>query len=295
MIKKVYPWLLAFRFKTLTAAIVPVMVGTSLSMATGYFYSWHITIFALISAFSIQIATNLLNDAIDFKKGADTEKRVGPKRVTQSGLLSEKQVWLMGLFFLLLACAFGLPLVLRGGVGIVILGLISLFLAYGYTGGPFPLAYLGLGDLFVILFFGLFAVGGTFYLHSLELTNAALIAGVQIGFLSTVLIAINNLRDSQTDAKVNKKTLAVRFGDRFVKIEIGILILGIYGLNLYYYFVLERDWALLSFFALPVALLLLKMVFQNMDFERERLNKALGVAALHKMLFGVLISVGLLL
>ena len=136
MLSKVYPWLLAFRFKTLTAALVPVMVATALCMKTQLFFENWVSLYALFSAFSIQIATNLLNDAIDFKKGADTETRLGPQRVTQSGLLSEKQVWLMGLLFLAIAVVFGFPLVLRGGLPIVLLGLCSLFLAYGYTGGP---------------------------------------------------------------------------------------------------------------------------------------------------------------
>ncbi|MCJ8277580.1 MAG: 1,4-dihydroxy-2-naphthoate polyprenyltransferase [Bdellovibrionales bacterium] len=290
---KIYPWLLAFRFKTLTAAVVPVLVATCLAIATEHFYSWNITIYALLGAFCIQIATNLLNDAIDFKKGADTEERLGPQRVTQSGLLSEKQVWAMGLFFLVLACVFGLPLVMRGGVGIISLGLVSLFLAYGYTGGPFPLAYLGLGDLFVILFFGLFAVGGTFYLHSLLLTNVMLMAGLQIGFLSTTLIAINNLRDSETDVDVNKRTLAVRFGDQFVRFEIAALFVGVYAISFYYLENIEKPMTALSFLAIPLAAYIVYFVFVQKD--KKKLNKALGLAALHQMLFGILLSVGLIL
>lgn len=289
----VYSWLLAFRFKTLTAAVVPVLVATCLALAVGQFHGWWVSICALLGAFAIQIATNLLNDAIDFKKGADTEHRLGPQRVTQSGLLTEKQVFFMGLFFLLLAVGFGFPLVLRGGFPIIGLGLVSLFLAYGYTGGPFPLAYLGLGDLFVVLFFGLFAVGGTYYLQSLEMTDLALVAGLQVGCLSTVLIAINNLRDSQTDVLVHKKTLAVRFGDNFVRFEIVVLMILIYGLSFYYFLFLQKPWTLLSFLTLPLALILCKIIFKT-D-EKKKLNKALGLAALHQMAFGVLLSIGLLL
>ena len=288
-----YSWLLAFRFKTLTAAVVPVVVATCLALSLNHFYEWWVSLCALFGAFSIQIATNLLNDAIDFKKGADTEHRLGPQRVTQRGLLSEKQVFYMGLFFLLLAVGFGLPLVMRGGMPIVGLGMISLFLAYGYTGGPFPLAYLGLGDLFVVLFFGLFAVGGTYYLHGLDLHVSTVVAGLQIGFLSTVLIAINNLRDSETDKTVGKKTLAVRFGDRFVKYEIVVLLISIYALNFYYSFMLYSTWIFLSFLALPLAVYIVRLIFKCEN--KKGLNKALGLAALHQMLFGLLLALGLVI
>lgn len=293
MLAKVYPWLLAFRFKTLTAALVPVMVATALCISSGLFSAWWVSAYALLGAFCIQIATNLLNDAIDFKKGADTEERLGPQRVTQSGLLSDKQVWAMGILFLVLACVFGFPLVMRGGFPIVALGLVSLFLAYGYTGGPFPLAYLGLGDLFVILFFGLFAVVGTAYLQSLEVTLPMIIAGLQIGFLSTVLIAVNNLRDSETDKGVNKKTLAVRFGDGFVKAEIVVLMALTYFLNLYYLVALKEVHILITFLLLPLAGLIIGMVYSIKD--KAKLNRVLALSALHQLLFSLLFSIGLVM
>ncbi len=291
--RKLYPWLLAFRLKTLTAALVPVMVATALCLSLNLFFDWWVSLYALLGAFCIQIATNLFNDAIDFKTGADCEKRIGPQRVTQTGLLSEKQVWFIGFAFLGLACVFGMPLVLRGGAPIVILGLLSLFLAYGYTGGPFPLAYLGLGDLFVVLFFGLFAVAGTAYLHALHVNGAMVVAGLQIGFLSTVLIAINNLRDSETDVLVHKRTLAVRFGDGFVKIEIALLCLLTYALNFYYLVALEKLYVLISFAISPLAVFLVGFVFAIED--KKHLNKALGLAALHQLLFSILFSIGLVM
>lgn len=292
MLAKIYPWLLAFRFKTLIAAFVPVLVGTSLSHSMGGLSDYHWSLYALLGAFCIQIATNLLNDAIDFRKGADSEERVGPQRVTQSGLLTEKKVWAMGLLFLFLALMFGVPLVLRGGWPFVLLGVCSLFLAYGYTGGPFPLAYLGLGDLFVVLFFGLFAVGGTYYLQTLDFTLPALMAGLQVGFLSTVLIAVNNLRDSETDVKVNKKTLAVRFGDRFVKGEIALLVATSYLINLYYVVALKKVHILISFASLPLGVFIVGLVYFVQD--KKHLNKVLGLAALHQLVFALLFSVGLI-
>lgn len=293
MFRKIYPWLLAFRFKTLTAALVPVMVATAYCYSQQILFDVSLSIYALLSAFCIQIATNLLNDAIDFAKGADTEDRVGPQRVTQSGLLSAKSVWLMGLSFLALATVLALPLVLRGGLPIVGLGVVSLFMAYSYTGGPFPLAYLGLGDLFVILFFGLFAVVGTSYIQSLQVTLPMIIAGLQVGFLSTILIAINNLRDSETDKAVGKKTLAVRFGDGFVKMEIVVLTVMTYFLSLYYLVGLGKIQTLITFLICPLAVFIIGFVYSVTD--KRNLNKALALSALHQLLFAILLSIGFVL
>jgi 1,4-dihydroxy-2-naphthoate polyprenyltransferase len=290
---RIYPWLLAIRLKTLTAAFVPILVATSLCAALGLEYHMWVSGYALLSAFCIQIATNLLNDAIDYKKGADTESRIGPQRVTQSGLLTEKRVFQLGLFFLVLAMLFAIPLVLRGGWPIVGLGLVSLFLAYGYTGGPFPLAYLGLGDLFVILFFGLFAVVGTAYLHCLDFHWAFVFAGLQVGFLSTILIAINNLRDSESDVKANKMTLAVRLGDTFVRIEILGLTLLTYLINLYYLVALGKMYPLITCSLLPLGGLVVGACFLITD--KKQLNKVLALSALHQLLFSILLSLGLML
>ncbi len=294
MVQLIYSWLLAFRFKTLTAAFVPVLVATGLVYKIqGDTIQWWVSLYALGAAFCIQIATNLFNDAIDFKKGADDETRIGPKRVTQSGLLKASQVWMMALLFVGLALFLGYFLVLRGGFPIVLLGLISLFMAYGYTGGPFPLAYLGLGDLFVILFFGLFAVCGTYFLHMLEVNTASVVAGVQMGFLSTTLIAINNLRDSGGDAKVNKRTLAVRFGDNLVKWEIFALIAITYLLNLFFLVAYNQLYVLLTYVLLPLGGLLVGFVFSVTD--KTHLNKALGLAALHQVLFAIIFTLGIVL
>jgi 1,4-dihydroxy-2-naphthoate octaprenyltransferase len=213
--------------------------------------------------------------------------------VTQSGLLKETQVWGMALIFVAFALFFGYFLVVQGGWPIVVLGLLSLFLAYGYTGGPYPLAYLGLGDLFVILFFGLFAVVGTFYLHTLEVNGAALVAGIQMGFLSTTLIAINNLRDSEGDSIVGKKTLAVRFGDLFVKWEVLLLVALSYLLNLYFLVAYNKLYVLLTFALLPLAGFLVGFVFSVK--KKMHLNKALGLAALHQVLFALVFTLGVIL
>jgi 1,4-dihydroxy-2-naphthoate octaprenyltransferase len=207
--------ILAARPKTLPAAVVPVWAGCVLAWKlTGSFDAW-LAFFTLAGAICIQIATNFFNDAIDAGKGADTEKRLGPMRVTSSGLMSRRAVMGWAGAFLLLAFGCGVPLFLARGWPMLAIGVPSLFLAYGYTGGPWPLAYRGLGEAFVILFFGFVAVCGTVFVQTGMWPKEAFLLGGQIGLLSTVLISINNLRDREEDATTGKRTLAVRFGRNF--------------------------------------------------------------------------------
>lgn len=212
--------ILAARPKTLPAAVVPVWAGCVLAWKlTGSFDAW-LAFFTLAGAMCIQIATNFFNDAIDAGKGADTEKRLGPVRVTSSGLMSRRAVMVWAAAFLLLAFGCGVPLFLARGWPMLAIGLPSLFLAYGYTGGPWPLAYRGLGEAFVILFFGFVAVCGTVFVQTGMWPKEAFLLGGQIGLLSAVLISINNLRDREEDATTGKRTLAVRFGRNFAIVTI---------------------------------------------------------------------------
>lgn len=226
------PLLLAARPKTLPAAIVPVWVGCALAWQATSSFSLALALATVGSAICIQIATNFFNDAIDDAKGADTAARLGPTRVTASGLLSRKAVYLLATIFLVLAALCAVPLIAERGWVILAIGLPSLFLAYGYTGGPFPLAYLGLGEIFVVLFFGLIAVTGTVFVQTgLFLPQAAWL-GLTVGSLSAVLITINNLRDIAEDTESNKKTLAVRWGfekaSNLIRIEYLIAIVAFY-------------------------------------------------------------------
>jgi 1,4-dihydroxy-2-naphthoate polyprenyltransferase len=284
-------WLLAFRPKTLTAAVVPVVVGTAIVYSSGATIHWWISIYALLASVFIQIATNLLNDAIDFKKGADTHERLGPMRVTQSGLIPHRKVMVAGFLFLILALGFGVPLVVQGGWPIVAIGVAAIFLAYGYTGGPFPLAYLGLGDVFVFIFFGLIAVGGVVYLQTGAVTVEAVVAGVQVGLLSTVLIAINNLRDIAQDRLANKRTLAVRFGERFVRVEVMSLIVMSLGLGTFW--LVRSEWVagLLPLLLIPVALKLVGGVWRVSP--SAEFNVFLAQSAKLHLGFGVLFALGL--
>lgn len=206
------PILLAARPKTLPAAIVPVWVGSVLAWKLTGLFSLTLALATVASAICIQIATNFFNDAIDDAKGADTSARLGPTRVTASGLLSRKTVYLLATGFLVAASLFAWPLITTHGWPILAIGIPSLLLAYGYTGGPFPLAYLGLGEIFVILFFGLVAVVGTVFVQTGRMMSEAIWLGLTVGGLSAVLITINNLRDIEEDTLSNKRTLAVRWG-----------------------------------------------------------------------------------
>ena len=284
-------WLLALRPKTLTAAIVPVVVATALVKAEGHQVLWWISICALLSSAFIQIGTNFINDALDFKKGADTEKRIGPKRVTQSGLLTHKQVMNGGIACFFIAMVLGIPLVVHGGWPIVAIGLVSLVLGYAYTGGPFPLAYVGLGDLFVILFFGLVAVMGTFFLHTGTLSAGAAIAGLQVGCLATVLIAVNNMRDAPQDALVGKKTLAVRLGLDFARCEIFVLVVLPFVLGFYWYAQGIPYALLMPAISIPFARRVVSGVFTHQP--SPIFNQFLAMSAGLQILFGFTLAIAL--
>lgn len=212
-------WVLASRPKTLFAAVAPVLLGSALAFSQSK-GNLPAALAALFGAICIQIATNLANDYWDAKKGADTADRLGPLRVTASGLLKPRTVFLGMVFFFLLATAAGVFLTLRAGWPVVAIGLASILFGILYTAGPFSLAYLGLGEVFTFLFFGLVATAGTYFVQTLSYSLDAVLLGVMPGCYSVVLIALNNLRDRATDQQVNKKTLAVRFGEKFARIEI---------------------------------------------------------------------------
>ncbi|MBJ07241.1 MAG: 1,4-dihydroxy-2-naphthoate octaprenyltransferase [Verrucomicrobiaceae bacterium] len=224
-------YLLATRPKTLPAAIVPVWVGCALAWKMTGGIDPRLALFTVLSALCIQVATNLFNDVIDDQKGADTAGRLGPQRVTGSGLLSRRAVYLGAFVFIGLACVCSVPLIEARGWTIIAIGIPSLYLAYGYTGGPFPLAYLGLGEVFVVLFFGLVAVGGTFFVQTGMWSWPAGALGLQVGMLSAVLIAINNLRDVEEDRRSGKKTLAVRFGSTSLGVLNWIFVTGAFLLG----------------------------------------------------------------
>lgn len=285
-------WILAARPKTLSAAIVPVMMAAALAAHEPAGITWLYFWCALVGAVLIQIATNFVNDALDFRKGADTGERLGPLRVTQAGLISAEGVMRAAAVCLFLAALCGVPLIYRGGWPLLIVGLLSMAMAYGYTGGPYPLAYHGLGELFVILFFGLIAVGGTFYVLSLQLTRSALLAGFAAGALATVLIVINNLRDVESDRKSAKQTLAVRFGARFARSEVALFALAPFVAVAVMAWMRSQWWLLLVCLALPLAIAVIVRVWRSHGTE---LNRCLAMAGGLQWAFGVLFVIGCLI
>ncbi len=216
-------WIQAIRPKTLFAAVAPVLMGTALAFSdsAGYLPA---ALAALIGAVCIQIATNLANDYWDAKKGADTGDRLGPVRVTASGLLKPRAVFVGMVVFFAIATLAGVFLTFRAGWPVVAIGLLSIAFGILYTAGPFSLAYIGLGDVFSFLFFGLVATAGTYFVQSLEVSKTALLLGCIPGCYSVVLLALNNLRDRESDERAGKKTLAVRFGRRFAVIEVVVFL-----------------------------------------------------------------------
>jgi 1,4-dihydroxy-2-naphthoate polyprenyltransferase len=217
-------WLQAIRPKTLIISISPVFIGITMALSDGFF-NLTTLLFTFICAMGIQIGTNLANDYFDYVKGSDTSESKGPMKVTQAGLVSHAKMKkaIICTFSFTFLC--GLYLVWQGGFAIAILLLLSIFFGIIYTAGPFPLAYLGLGDIFVFIFFGPIAVAGTYYLQTHTLSTDCLIAGIGPGALATAVLAVCNLRDIEEDRLVHKKTLAVRFGKTFAKFEFLSLIL----------------------------------------------------------------------
>ena len=217
-------WLAATRPRTLPAAAVPVLMGSALA--------WHNDAFHLLAALAafagamlIQIGTNFANDYFDFKKGTDREDRLGPTRATAAGLVSANAMKFAFIAVFALAALVGIYLVYRGGLPILGIGVLSILFGILYTGGPFPLGYLGLGEIFVLIFFGPVAVAGTEYVQSLTFSPEAAWLGVAPGLLSSAILVVNNLRDVDTDRVSGKNTLAVRFGKTFARCEYTLFVL----------------------------------------------------------------------
>jgi 1,4-dihydroxy-2-naphthoate octaprenyltransferase len=211
-------WLAATRPRTLPAAVAPVLVGSALAWRDGKFDGAAAGL-CLAFAVLVQIGTNFANDYYDFVNGADTAARVGPRRAVASGLIAPATM--KGAMWAVFAAAFlsGLALVAWGGPWLIAVGVASILCGVAYTGGPFPLGYHGLGDLFVFLFFGLVAVGATYFVQAGTVTADAWLAAVPIGLLAANILVVNNYRDVETDRVAGKRTLVVRFGRRFARAQ----------------------------------------------------------------------------
>ena len=286
-------WLLAIRPKTLPAGIAPVLMGTAMAFGDGIGHVPTAPV-CLLTALLLQIGTNLANDYYDFQKGADTRERVGPTRVTQSGLIPPGQVKAAFIGVFALAALASAWLVLRGGWPIAVLASLAILSGIFYTAGRYPLGYLGLGDILVFIFFGPVAVAGTYYVQSLELNSAVIFSGFGPGLMSVAILTVNNLRDLDSDRASGKKTLAVRFGRGFALSEYLFCVLGACVVPVFIYmFIDDHLLILLSAAVILAAVPTIKTILTRT--EGVALNAALTATARLLLIYSVLFAAGWLL
>jgi len=280
-------WAAASRPKTLPAAAAPVLVGVALAVGAGAFHALAAAC-ALLGALLIQVGTNYANDYQDFLKGADTDARRGPLRITQAGLASPEAVKRATIIAFGLAVVAGLYLIWRGGWPVLAIGVLSILFGALYTGGRYSLAYLGIADAFVLVFFGPVAVAGTFYVQALTVTPEAIIAGLGPGFLATAILLANNIRDVREDRRANKKTLVVRLGRKagvalyaFCFAAAAAVPVGLWR------WTGERPWAMAAALVLPLGLRLAATLRASEDYAvvGPVLGKTAGALLLYSLLF----------
>jgi len=284
-------WILAIRPRTLPAAAAGVVMGSALAWRDGFF-QLNAALACLLTALLLQIGSNLANDVFDFERGTDTPERLGPVRVTQAELLTPSQVKYGMAVVFGLAALFGSYLAWLGGWPIIVIGIAAILSAIAYTGGPFPLGYYGLGDLFVFLFFGLASVAGTYYVQTGFVSAAAWWMTVPPGLIITAILVVNNLRDIENDRKAGKHTLAVSLGERATKVQYLLCLLVAYLVLPFVASMGVIPWSsLLAWLSLPFAIQATRLVFT----QRGRpLNVALGRTGQAALFFSVLFWIGLL-
>ncbi|MCH8548661.1 MAG: 1,4-dihydroxy-2-naphthoate polyprenyltransferase [Balneolaceae bacterium] len=286
-------WIQAARPQTLAAALVPIMVGASIA-AENQLFRWDTTFVALFCAFAIQIGTNFANDYFDHVKGADTPDRIGFERATAMGYISpgamlNATILTMGIAFLA-----GLYLVWIGGWVILVIGILSLLFGVLYTGGPYPLGYNGLGDIFVFIFFGIVAVMGTYYVNALEWSAYSFWASLPVGALCVNILVVNNLRDVDQDRIAGKRTLGVLLGESALKLEYLLMLLLSYTVPILFFLSFNYSaWILLPLLSIPGAVVLMRQIFFHED--KSTLNRTLERTAQFMVLYGLLFTAGILL
>lgn len=286
---------IAIRPKTLSASIAPVLVGSAIAFNSSQF-NMRIFFLTIFSAIFIQIGTNFANDVYDFINGADNDERVGPTRAVQANLISVNVMKYLTIIAFSLSIICGLPLVIKGGYPILLIGILSIISGYAYTGGPYPLGYNGWGDIFVFIFFGPIAVCGTFFLQLGYVSIESLVSGIVMGCLSVTLLCINNIRDVDTDSNVGKRTIAVRFGVMFVKylfislFLICYLLLGYLSFNLNY--INKNVYFLLLIITLPLCL---KLNFDIFKLKLHSLNRLLSNVSVFIIVFSLLFILSILI
>jgi 1,4-dihydroxy-2-naphthoate octaprenyltransferase len=287
-------WLMAARPRTLPAAVAPVLVGTALASTQGTFRPLTF-VAAMVGALFIQVGTNLSNDYSDARRGADTEDRLGPVRVTAGGLVPPRQVLLATYVAFGAAVLAGAYLIATAGWELLLVGAASILAGVLYTGGPRPYGYEGLGEVFVFLFFGVVAVAGSYFAQVEELAWEAIVLAVPVGLLASAILVVNNVRDLETDRRAGKRTLAVRLGRARAR---GLYAGMVYGafLTAPLAWLLGGDglsaWLLLPLLAIPLAVPVVRVVRNRTD--GPALNGALARTGMLQLAFCVLLSAGLL-
>jgi 1,4-dihydroxy-2-naphthoate octaprenyltransferase len=289
---KLSAWVLAARPRTLPAAMAPVIAGSALAYYDGVFRPGP-ALAALLGALLLQIGANFANDFLDYLKGTDSRERLGPTRVTTAGLLSLRAMQIgTGVVFLLAALC-GLYLAWAAGWPVIVIGVMSILSALAYTGGPYPLGYNGLGEVFVFIFFGLAAVGGTYYVQARAFTLAAFAVSVPLGLLIVAILVVNNLRDLAGDRAAGKMTLAARYGEAWTRREYGACLALAYMTP----FVAALagvlpPLAVVSWLSAPAALNLARAVSRD---SGRALNRSLGGTGTLTLAYALLLSLGLVL
>jgi 1,4-dihydroxy-2-naphthoate polyprenyltransferase len=285
-------WLMAARLRTLPAAIAPVLVGTSLALGDGTFHPLAF-VAALLGAILIQVGTNLSNDYSDARRGADTEDRLGPVRVTAGGLVPPGQVLIATYVTFGLAVACGAYLVAVAGPELIAVGAASILAGVLYTGGPRPYGYEGLGELFVFLFFGIVAVAGSYFVQVQSLPWQAFVCAVPVGLLASAILVVNNVRDIDTDRRAGKRTLAVRLGRERTRLLYAAMVAAAFvTAPLPWPLGAMNAWLLLPWLALPLALGVIRVVRSRID--GPALNGALAKTGALQLVFCLLYSAGIL-
>ncbi|MEZ4399338.1 MAG: 1,4-dihydroxy-2-naphthoate polyprenyltransferase [Kofleriaceae bacterium] len=282
-------WIAAARLRTLPAAVAPVAVGVACAHAAGA-VAWGPAVAALVGALLIQIGTNFANDVFDAEKGADTPDRKGPVRAVAAGLISAGAMRRAMIATFAAAVAVGGYLVAVGGWPVVVIGVASIAAGVLYTGGPWPLGYHGLGDLFVMVFFGQVAVGGTTYVVAGQVTALALALSVPVGAVATAILVVNNLRDRETDARVGKRTLAVRWGRTFALAEYAGLLVVAHAVPLALALA-GRPWLALGLVTAPLAVARTRALICAEP--GPAMNHLLGATAQLMLLQAALLTAGL--
>jgi 1,4-dihydroxy-2-naphthoate octaprenyltransferase len=285
-------WVMAARLRTLPAAIAPVLVGTSLALGYGDFHPLAF-VAALLGAIFIQVGTNLSNDYSDARRGADTEDRLGPVRVTAGGLVPPSQVLIATYVTFGAAVLCGIYLIVVAGWELLAVGAASILAGVLYTGGPKPYGYEGLGELFVFLFFGVVAVAGSYYVQVQKLPWEAFVCAVPVGLLASAILVVNNVRDVDTDRRAGKRTLAVRLGrERTRAMYATMLALAFLTAPVCWWAGSMQSWLLLPWLSAPLAVRLVRVVRTRLD--GPALNGALAGSGQLQLLFCLLFSAGIL-